>query len=293
MVTTSLPPDILCTAAKAHNQAEMFKLLIDKGANIHARMSNGDSVLHVIMKHSPNNSSLEIAKMLIKAGCDPLMCNSSGKTPLHIAASRGHLSIVEDMLPIATSLPSDILFTGVGAINNQVEMVQMLIDKGADIHACTYDGDNVLHVVMGHSHNSFSLEIVKVLIEAGCNLLMCNSSGETPLHTAVSEGHISIMEDIFPMATPLPPDILFAGARAPNQAEVLKLLIDKGADIHACMSNGDSVLHAIMEHSPNNSSLEIVKMLIKAGCDPLICNSSGKTPLHIAVSRGYTSIWEP
>ncbi|KIJ18462.1 hypothetical protein PAXINDRAFT_51773, partial [Paxillus involutus ATCC 200175] len=158
----------------------------------------------------------EVAKMLIKAGCDPLMCNSSGKTPLHIAVSRGYISIVEDMLSMATSLPSDILFTGVGAINNQVEMVQMLIDKGADIHACMSNGDSVLHTVMEYSHNNSSLEIVKVLIGAGCDPLICNSSGRTPLHIAVFKGYVSTM---------------------------LKLLIDRGADIHACMSNGDSVLH--------------------------------------------------
>ncbi|KIJ08961.1 hypothetical protein PAXINDRAFT_44599, partial [Paxillus involutus ATCC 200175] len=77
----------------------MIQMLVDKGADVHVRMSNGDSVLHVAIHHyTRSRNLLEIVKILVDSGCDPAVCNSDGRTPLHIAAIKGNVSLVKYLL---------------------------------------------------------------------------------------------------------------------------------------------------------------------------------------------------
>lgn len=82
---------------------------------------------------------------------------------------------------------------------NNKEMVNLLIDKGADINAHSSDGSTSLHVasVLGYK------EIVALLIKGGADVNAKDNRDRTPLHLASQGGHI----------------------------EIVKFLIEKGADI--------------------------------------------------------------
>ncbi|KAF8840057.1 ankyrin, partial [Paxillus ammoniavirescens] len=136
----------------------------------------------------------------------------------------------------------------------------------------------------------------KVLINAGCDPSTRNSDDKTALHIAANRGHTPAVEYMLSpgrVRLPLPADILLAavGARWGNRAKIIKMLIDRGADVHAHTSDGGGILHVAMA-LPDFSvggPLKTVKMLVNAGCDPSTCNSDGKM-LHIAAAYGHISI---
>ena len=100
---------------------------------------------------------------LLKQGADihAKKMNKSGKTALHFASKKGH-----------------------------IEMVRLLIDKGADTNTRDKYGLTPLHLASMEGHT----EIVRLLIENKANVHAWASSGETALHLASRNGHIEIVQ---------------------------------------------------------------------------------------------------
>jgi ankyrin repeat protein len=128
------------------------KLLLDRGANIRARTTDGQTVLHGAVELHDT----ELVRYLIDQGADVRATMTNGVTALHKAAR-------------ATN----------------VETVQILVDRGADIHAVTADGETVLHAACSGANISTlsaASGIIKVLIGSGIEINARNATGSTPLH---------------------------------------------------------------------------------------------------------------
>ena len=80
----------------------------------------------------------------------------------------------------------------------------------------------------------------------------------SPLHVAVKEGDI----------------------------EVVKHLLDKGADPNIQGAFGETPLHVAVDRGYEN----IVKLLLEKGANPNIQSNEGNTPLHLAVVSSFADI---
>lgn len=80
---------------------------------------------------------------------------------------------------------------------------------------------------------------------------------------------------------------LMSAARS-YQVEIVSFLIERGADVKAVDSDGQSVLHAAVGESPSQPERQAtcVKMLLEAGADGNITTPSGDTPLMHAAWFG-------
>ncbi|KAG6991162.1 hypothetical protein G7Y79_00056g090430 [Physcia stellaris] len=158
------------------------------------------------------------------------------------------LDIIEELRDKATN--SHLLL---GAVRSSAfGLVWWLLDKGAKIGSEIDDDDDCRKLLL-EAIKRDDLDIVELLLERGAYLLG-NPYGETSLHVAAKYG----------------------------SADVVKRLLDRGADIMARNSSGYTPLHdAAME-----GSSEIVSMLLDSGSDVNITsNEYGETPLHIAVNN--------
>jgi hypothetical protein len=78
-------------------------------------------------------------------------------------------------------------------------------------------------------------------------------------------------------------------AAAAYQTEMVRKLINAGADVHARNRLGDAPLHAAAVGSPHSrawnpsAQAATIVCVIEAGADPNATNKSGVTPLHRAV----------
>ena len=70
-----------------------------------------------------------------------------------------------------------------------------------------------------------------------------------------------------------------------SNADVVKVLIEKGADVNALNNDKSTPLHWA---ASNNSNADVVKVLIEKGADVNALNNDKSTPLHQAAFTGRT-----
>ena len=111
----------------------------------------------------------------------------------------------------------------------------------------------------------------------------------TPLYEAARNGHADILHLLLDKGAK--PDIADENGDTPLKAaaregrkEAVKLLLDKGADPNMIDDSKNTALHdaARMGHS------NVIQMLLDIGADPNIANEGeGETPLHDAATEGH------
>ncbi|MEE9443648.1 MAG: ankyrin repeat domain-containing protein [candidate division Zixibacteria bacterium] len=183
--------------------------------------------------------------------------NDRGSTALHFAAENGHLQIVELLLDRGADLEAidvdgDTPLMG-AAIRGHSEIFKMLLSRGADVDILNINENGVLHyAAMGGS-----VEIVDLLLDRGQNIntqVAQNQGGFTPLIMAVFR----------------------------NKQEVVKFLLEKGADIEISDSYGRTPLSIAVQENKQ----ELVKFLLDKGADIENLDCYAYTPLYLARATG-------
>jgi ankyrin repeat protein len=83
-------------------------------------------------------------------------------------------------------------------------------------------------------------------------------SGFTPFQTAINNGYLDVM----------------------------KVFVEKGADVKAADNDGNTPLH----WAAINGNLDAVKYLVEKGADVKAANNNGWTPLHLAAEKGHWDV---
>ncbi|KAN0079921.1 Ankyrin repeat-containing domain protein [Tylopilus felleus] len=159
----SLVSDLLWVALSSNRfrpKSQMVNFLIDHGASIFVQAQNGDTLLHLAITSLDNDEVLPLVELLLRRGCNPMMRNDSGTTPLHVAIERGRIFVVEFLLSQNVQPPPDILFTA----------IQSNPTLSPDVR----------------------LKLVEALVTFGCNTQTCNAVGQTPLEAAYLGGHVDV-----------------------------------------------------------------------------------------------------
>jgi ankyrin repeat protein len=138
------------------------------------------------------------------------------------------------------------------------------------------------------------LRVAELLKDKPSLLNGYSSDGWTPLHLAAYFGNRKITE----LLLDLEADVLLR-SKNPLQAtalhsalsnkhwEVARLLIQKGADIHAATAG---TLFTPLHYAVANGSLDIAKLLVSLGVDSGAKTNDGKTAIELAREKGHKEI---
>ena len=279
-----------CAVLEGHH--DVVEVLIDAGADIDARTSEGRAPLH----YACEDGKLAIVKVLLKAGADVCATDNEGTTCLMLASICGHTETVRYLvgLPdVEVNHGENDCFTALhfAVQEGHRDVVEVLIDAGADIDARTSEASTPLHYACGDG----KLAIVKVLVRAGADLCATKNTGATCLILATNFGHTEIVRYL----VGLPEVDVNAGNNHSctslhfavmnndgSHPEIVPVLIDAGADIEAKYGNGRSPLLVACVLG----KLDAVKMLVEAGARLCATDSKGDTCLMIAAHFGHTEV---
>ena len=143
---------------------------------------------------------------VVLVGCGP----SVPDIPIHDAAGAGDILIIKKHIAANTDIDLKCkscggTALGHAAMSGHKEIVNLLIQKGADINAKNKKEGTSLH----DAAEAGQSEIVELLIDSGADVSTKNNGGATPMHFAAFYG----------------------------QEDVIELLIDKGADVNQRTKN--------------------------------------------------------
>lgn len=167
------------------------------------------------------------------------------------------------------------------------ELLKIFLKSGADPAIRDGSGRTPLHIVKNEAATRLLIEhgANPVVMEAGAQL------GSTPLESAIHQGKRDVVRAMLEFV-----DVGFRRkngmtplhmAAQYNDEALLRLLLDKGADVAAQDDRNDTTLHLAVPHE----NAELVKLLLERGADPATTNRMHHSAVFIAGRRPFKPVY--
>ena len=236
--------------AAASGTVPIMQALINGGADVNGKNSRAATALHWAAGDEAK------VKLLLLNGAAVNAKTVEGRTPLYAAATMpGGAAAVRHLLEAgadvnaATLVGTTALFP---AVNVSAEMTRLLLDKGADVNRATLSGVTPIMFTRDAA-------IVQLLVAHGADVKARSKVGETALMDAAARGDLA----------------------------AAKLLVERGADVNAVDHRGYTPL--IFAAHYDGDAIELVRLLLSRGAD-IHARAEGETALSLAARRGETEV---
>lgn len=209
-----------------------------------------------LIKAASLGKTREVARLLAR-GADP---NANGGAPLMSAAGRDHIAVVRLLLKQGVDPSAHDKFGNTAlmaaASRGTVRIARLLLDAGADttLNDVSHWG-SALHGATRTGAGD-GPGVVKLLLGRGADARVRDGQGQTPLMIAAGSG---------------------------SDETIIALLA--GSDVNARDHESNTPLHFAVAHYSN--SREVMKILLDHGADPNIQNAEGATPLHLVAQSRF------
>ncbi|XP_069674824.1 putative ankyrin repeat protein RF_0381 [Periplaneta americana] len=181
--------------ASYNGKTDIVKIMAKYGANLSIETNNriGDPPIH----HSAGKGHITLTEWFLDQGISVMIRNKLGSTILHAASSKGHLELCKKLIKRGSDVNARMTYLHMwtplhkAVLYNYLNVVQLLVDKGAELDAVTNDDhETSLH----YAARNGTYDIVKFLISRGANYTIEDKNGDTPLEAALSKNRTRVVE---------------------------------------------------------------------------------------------------
>jgi ankyrin repeat protein len=173
-----------------------------------------------------------------------------------------------------------------------MEILNILIESGADIHIPDLDGWTPLHYAAGSNES----DMVQKLLDAGADINLKTNDCKTPLHTAAQRGNeasISVLIEYFrthnasidPVDNRGGTPLYYAASEA--SADVVRQLCNAGSNVNGLDPRARPLIAAA--RTGENVTVEV---LLEKGADPKLPDKDGQLPIYWAAKAGSLELVE-
>ncbi|KDO26877.1 hypothetical protein SPRG_20420 [Saprolegnia parasitica CBS 223.65] len=280
------------------DNAEVVQALYHAGASIHLvdippcdeRLCASTPVLVAALRQAASINDGSTAAQLLRLGVSCSLANEKGETAWHMAAAKGHMSILTMLLQQETKDENGIDVTNhngesplfVAATGGHADAVKCLLRSSASPHVISNDGSTLLHAAAIGG----SMSVLHQVVQCGVNVEACDAMGQTPLHIASEKDRDSAVKylldvdaNVFAkdktgktplmLAThPLVINTLLQAEKSTKQ----KASVDRPEDTRGASER-------VQDVNDNDAS----QNLLDDDSDSNAANEAGDSPLHLAV----------
>lgn len=171
--------------ATAKGNPNLVQLLIDHGADVNLKNTKYESAPLHWARFSLSTHTYDIYKLLLEMGANCKDVDSQGDTPLHLALMSQPLKIIKLLLDYGADVKA---VTCLGrralhyaALNSHLDVVEFMLEQGFDVNYVDKCGDSPLHRAASFG----SPEACVLLLRRGAMVDAKNAAGDTPFDAAV------------------------------------------------------------------------------------------------------------
>ena len=295
-------PSSLAAVTGTVTMPEVVDLLIAAGANINASNTLSRSPVHVAAAYGARICSYWALQKILDSGAGPNQVDGHGNTPFHVLLNA----------PEVRQIPS--VFNESG---RSMPLIATLLTPAVDVNCQNTEGESVAVLAAQLGAETGKFDILDRIIDIGADTTIANKQGDTPLHMVIksSAAHKSLSTSPAPSVpsgfsgsfNKHAPGKTFSAeeVRAKHHAfhepsgpaldsaatvalqtvkQTLTSIVDKlvaaGANLVAVNSEGSTSLHLAIEQGMRIGDFKIATALIEAGSEINAPDASGNTPLH-------------
>jgi len=280
-----------------YGDAAILDMLIDAGADVKVARADGIAPLSLCA----GNASAAILKRLLAAGAEVDKADAKGQTPLMWAAAKGRIDNIRLLLEHGalvnrkTGKGFTPLFFALKSGEPQAPVV--VLEAGGNADYVAPDGTSVVQLAIYQKAYDFASR----MIERGADLKAFDRQGNQLLHAAVLANQPALVTlllakgaDVNALTGPprvkmrfevnfksgdfdVPPQSALLLAAEHGSADVMKILVDAGADTKFRMADGTNVVLA----AATSGKLAALKLALQLQPDANTATANGQTPLHL------------
>ena len=242
------------------------------------------------LAEAAKNQNTEAVRTLLTEGAPVNVSPPDGVTALHWAAQWDHAEIADLLIGAGANVNAadnyEVTPLALACTNASAGMVRKLLKAGANANAAQANGETVLMTCA----RGGVLDAVNPLLTRGVDLNAKEAShGQTALMRAAWEGHTQVVRalidhgaDVHARTTTGYTALLFAAREA--YGDTTQALLEAGADVNAAAADGTTalVIATIRRHAT------YAEYLLSQGADPNL--GPGFTPLHWAAGEWDTEL---
>ena len=252
---------------------DTVRILASAGADLNETAADGTTPLIVTLQRGieeglwrlPGGRNQHVAAYLLERGADPNLAEA-GYTALHVASATGQHDAVEALLEHGAD-PND----------TQLRMPQRFINAmiPGDAYLTTGWVSQIGATPFMLAAKSVDAPMMRLLLEHGTDPLLTAEGGANALMLAAG------------LAKRHATDVGYFSWEEEQAIEAIALAIELGLDVNAATDRGETALHGATRHAAH----EVIRFLVDRGADIEARTWADQTPLRIAEGYLYSGTY--